>query len=137
MKQYCLFLDDIRMPKDASIYREKRRLRDASAVDDSEWVVVRTYDEFVKQIDNTRIPDVISFDHDLTYEHMEHYMLHAQDSGVFEYGNVKGKTGKHCAEYLVKKWKEGDRMNTPRCYCHSANSIGVKNIEQVLSAFYD
>lgn len=135
LKPYCLFLDDIRMPTDAYIYKDKVRLCDASSVDDNDWTIVRTYDEFVKQIENTRIPDIISFDHDLAEEHMMHYFNCTQDTGIVEYGNLKIKTGKHCAEYLVQKWKEGDRMKTPRCYVHSANRWGTRNIEAILNTF--
>ena len=61
-----LFLDDIRVPKDAiglvpsnmnQFYWENN------------WVVVKNYDEFRNYIEKNGLPDFISFDHDLADFH--------------------------------------------------------------------
>ncbi len=62
MKNNKLFLDDIRIPKDAitlipssfnKFYWE------------NDWDVVRNYDEFIQYLEVNGAPEFISFDHDL------------------------------------------------------------------------
>ncbi len=61
---YNLFLDDFRMPADVVLYMPK-----CAYYTDREWVIVRSYDEFVKTIEEMGIPQAVSFDHDLADEH--------------------------------------------------------------------
>jgi hypothetical protein len=139
---YNLFLDDLRCPKDAYIYPRKdengtflvsRNLLIVSGIPESDWVVVRTYDEFVKTIDERGIPVAVSFDHDLHTEHIEHYFKVTALTGVIEYGNLKHKTGKHCAEFLVDKLRSSVDVKTPMTYIHSANIYGAAEISAVLN----
>lgn len=60
---YNLFLDDVRIPKEAFGYMH---LPIYISVD---WIVVRNYNDFVKQIKENGIPHTISFDHDLAEIH--------------------------------------------------------------------
>ena len=64
MKTYNLFLDDVRNPKDCCQY-----MPDAKFYFNSEFVIVRNYDEFVNFIRKNGLPNIISFDHDLADEH--------------------------------------------------------------------
>lgn len=89
-----LFLDDIRSPPDDN------------------WVVVRSFQEFRNYILNNRMPDVISFDHDL---------------GVDEDGLLL-PTGMDCAKWLVA---EGFGIN--EFLVHSANPVGRANIYSLLN----
>lgn len=129
---YNLFLDDMRIPSKAFIYRNKVSLKDASGISDHDWAIARTHDDFVKMIDFVGIPNVVSFDHDLAFEHMRHYFDVTATCGVIEYGNLKTPTGKSSAEYLVKKCKELN-VTLPICYVHSANEVGVIEILKVLN----
>ena len=61
MKTYNLFLDDVRNPKDCCQY-----MPDAKFYFNSEFVIVRNYDEFVNFIRKNGLPNIISFDHDLS-----------------------------------------------------------------------
>jgi hypothetical protein len=130
------FLDDLRNPNDAYLHLNdtccKTSLVDHSGIHENDWVVVRTYDEFVKCITYLGLPDVVSFDHDLHDEHIEHYFMVTQDIGIVEYGNLKEKTGKHCAEYLVQEWKKQGKTKPIKTFVHSANKWGGKNIKEVL-----
>lgn len=56
---YNLFLDDMRFPEDAFYYTYN------PIYNTYEWEIVRTYDEFVKIIEEKGIPKKLSFDHDL------------------------------------------------------------------------
>lgn len=88
-----LFLDDIRSPPDDS------------------WTVVRSFQEFRNYILNNKMPDLISFDHDLG----------ADDDGPLP-------TGMDCAKWLVK---EGFLIND--FLVHSANPVGRANIMSLMN----
>jgi ASC-1-like (ASCH) protein len=141
MKNYNLFLDDVRKPEHAYIYPkrngagliiETQSLKHVSNVDNDNWIVVRNYDDFVKTIEEKGLPDVVSFDHDLHEEHIKHYYSVTEKTGIVEYGNLKIKTGKHCAEYFVQKYKELCPTYIPHVYVHSANQWGAQEIRKVL-----
>jgi ASC-1-like (ASCH) protein len=138
---YNLFLDDLRKPEHAYIYPkrngagliiETQSLKHVSNVDNDNWIVVRNYDDFVKTIEEKGLPDVVSFDHDLHEEHIKHYYSVTEKTGIIEYGNLKVKTGKHCAEYFVQKYKELCPTYIPHVYVHSANQWGAQEIRKVL-----
>jgi hypothetical protein len=126
-----LFLDDIRMPDAAFIYEERIKLIDKSGIQNCEWHIVRNYEDFCEFIDTFGIPEAVSFDHDLTMEFMRHYYDVTSKTGVIEYGNLKTKSGKHCAEYFVDKWRESGKPDV-KVYIHSANRWGQIEIKKVL-----
>jgi hypothetical protein len=126
-----LFLDDIRYPADAFIYDEQIKLINKTGILDCEWNIVRNYKDFCEFIDTFGVPKAVSFDHDLCMEHMRHYHDVTSKTGVIEYGNLKTKTGKHCAEYFVDKWREAGKPDV-EVYIHSANRWGQIEIRNVL-----
>ena len=143
---YNLFLDDLRDPKNAYITSTEdvcgtiiigKSLETISGVSNDDWVVVRNYEIFVDEIEKRGLPDAVSFDHDLHYEHIKHYYKVTEPTGVIEYSNLKYKTGKHCAEYFVQKCKEQQTENLPQVFIHSANRYGAVEIKKVLSQIYD
>lgn len=126
-----LFLDDIRMPRDAWIYSERIKLLEKSKTISCEWTIVRNYEDFCGFIDKFGIPSVVSFDHDLCEQHMEYYFDFVSKNGYIDYSNLSTKTGKHCAEYFVEKWKKDGKPDT-EVYVHSANRWGRVEIEKTL-----
>ena len=105
-------------------------LDDTRQAPDSSWDVVRSYREFVAYIEKHGVPDVISFDHDLHYEHCY------PPSGDFAeqtipYHLYKVKTGYHCAKWLIDK---GYKLKEWRV--HSTNAVGGSNIERILAEEY-
>ena len=122
MKKYNLFLDDIRIPYDVfkltilPIYQH-----------DADWVIVRSYDEFVDTLIERGIPDVISFDHDLSYDA---YLPINQINEIL-YENLEEKTGYDAAKWLVDYCVENDK-DIPMYYVHSANPVGAENIKNYL-----
>lgn len=76
---------------------------------------------------------MVSFDHDLHEEHMDHYFAVTATSGVIEYTNLKIKTGKHCAEYFVDKWNKSGYTHKPKTFVHSANKWGAIEIKKILN----
>jgi hypothetical protein len=138
---YNLFLDDLRKPEHAYIYPkrngsgliiETQSLKHVSGVQNDGWIIARSYDAFVDIIEGLGLPDVVSFDHDLHEEHIKHYYSVTESTGVIEYGNLKYKTGKHCAEYLVQQCKAQQPKTLPEIFIHSANKWGVEEIRKVL-----
>lgn len=124
-----LFLDDIRNPNDAYINGKSLLTITDTTVDD--WTIVRNYDDFCMMVRNV-MPEMISFDHDLHFEHMRHYADVTVQNGVIEYGNLKHKTGKSCAEFLVSEWRRQGMVHAPKFYIHSANQWGSIEIAKVL-----
>jgi hypothetical protein len=133
---FKLFLDDIRKPKDAFLNTHNCYLLDASKTPNSCWNIVRNYEDFCEWIEKFGVPSVVSFDHDLHFEHIKHYHDVTSKTGVIEYEKLKYKTGKHCAEYFVEKWKEA-RHPKVQCYIHTANSWGQTEIAKILKPIYN
>lgn len=138
---YNLFLDDMRKPEHAYIHPKRdgnsivitsHSLKNMSGVPNDSWVIVRTYEDFVRTIEERGIPNSVSFDHDLDEEHIRHYYKVTENTGVIEYANLTVKTGKHCAEYFVQKYKELCPPYIPHVYVHSANQWGVQEIKNTL-----
>jgi hypothetical protein len=132
----CLFLDDVRMPKEAILWDSKQHLLDVCRIPQGSWTIVRSYEEFVDYIDNIGIPDVVSFDNDLwdvsrelavspTNEEL------AKQFQMIGWQDFKIKTGAHCAEYLVKACKARN-VAIPKYYIHTANSAARPIIKEIL-----
>lgn len=146
MKNYFLFLDDVRTPEHAYIYpritpeqtvTHARSLVDISNIPIEDWIVVRNYKDFTDIIRLLGLPEVVSFDHDLTESHMQHYFEVTSISGVIEYEKLKEKTGKHCAEFLVDMWNKSGRLKPIKTFIHSANIYGVVEIEKILKQLHN
>ena len=105
-----IYLDDIRTPKD------------------NDWVVVRSYDEFVDKINEIGLENIetISLDHDLGITAMREWHTNVYNNYTLDYNNIEEKTGYDAAKWLVEQWMDGK----PVCqvYTHSANAIGSANI---------
>lgn len=115
---YYLFLDDIRFPKNVNFGKLQTK----------NWIVVRSYNEFVKCISKYGLPIYCSFDHDLAFEH------YTDPSEGIYYNHYKEKTGYDCALWLVKYCDEkGDLL--PEYQVHSMNPVGKQNITQLLEAY--
>jgi len=140
---YNLFLDDIRMPKDAWIYPRRdnknviisgKSLEAMSGVPNDNWQIVRSYEQFVSIIEKRGIPDVVSFDHDLSEEYMDYYFSETCQTGIIEYENLKSNSGYHCAQFLCKICLNKN-IKFPKYYIHSANQWGSKNIKNYIQNF--
>jgi hypothetical protein len=111
MKQMIkVYLDDVRTPVD------------------KDWVVVRSYDEFVDKVNEIGLDkiEVISLDHDLGDTAMAEWHRNVYHNYTLDYNNIKEKTGYDCAKWLVDQWMEGKTVVD--VYTHSANAIGSANI---------
>jgi hypothetical protein len=108
---YKIYLDDKRTPID------------------SDWIVVRDYDQFVSKIEELGLENIesMSLDHDLGDTAVEEYFNNVTKNYILNYDNIKEKTGYECAKWLVNKSME-EGINLPPINVHSANPIGSANI---------
>lgn len=126
---YKLFLDDIRNPNSF--------LKDINT-----WVVVRNYNDFVKIIKERGLPEFISFDHDLSYEHypiFDAFEALAEGRKIRDLKNIpydtyEEKTGYHCAKWLIDHCIE-KKEKLPDYQVHSMNTVGAENIRKLLEGF--
>ena len=100
-----LFLDDIRTPH--CICDEYWEFKP------EDFIIVRTYKQFVKYIKENGVPDFISFDHDLG----------------------DGKNGFDCAKWLVNYCIDNNLDFCFDYYVHSANPVGSNNIHNAFEMF--
>ena len=106
-----LYLDDVRTPTD------------------TEWVVVRNYNEFVTQINSNGLEnfELISLDHDLGDTAMIEYYTNVKHNYNLDYTNIEEKTGMDCCRFLVTESIQKN-IPLPLIYVHSANPIGSANM---------
>ena len=126
-----LFLDDIRIPRDAFNYTCFIPFLKM------EWDIVRNYTEFVDYIKTTGLLKFISFDHDLADTHYtpEHLWTDYYASKEWQDNQVHTeKTGYHCALWLVDFCVENN-LSIPQFYCHSQNPVGKDKIIGLLENF--
>jgi len=119
---YNLFLDDIRDPK-TSMFLNNKNIYPAL-----DWVIVRSYDEFVSYINNNGMPKLISFDHDLADEH------YGMNDNTIEYQYYTEKTGYECAKWLINYCMDNN-LYPPDYYVHSMNTVGALNIRYLIENY--
>ena len=121
MTKYNLFLDDFRMPKDAYNYLLQPIYISVN------WEIVRSYDEFVKIIIEKGMPDIISFDHDLSDQHY---------SQQLSYDQYTEKTGYHCAKWLINYCIDNNKKLPTEILIHSMNPVGSLNIKSLFESYW-
>lgn len=108
---YKLFLDDYRDPPKG------------------DWVIVRSYEQFCAVIEKQGLPEVISFDHDLSDEHY----FSSLGFGI-EYDKYLEKTGYDCAKWLIQ-YCFSRALKLPSWRVHSMNPVGADNILNLLADY--
>lgn len=122
MTNYSLFLDDIRNPTNVTWVK----------LPDVFWVVVRNYDEFVNYIQKYGLPEFITFDHDLSFEH---YPISEQNPGNhIPYDQYTEKTGYDCAKWLISYCLDRG-LDFPNYTVHSMNPVGKSNIISLIESY--
>lgn len=130
---YKLFLDDFRKPIQCVNYMY-RRIGNKNPVYLQEWVVVKNYDEFVDYITIHGMPELISFDHDLSDAHYSGEISNATDWEDYYLLSDREMTGYDCAKWLVD-YCETNNKPLPEFYVHSMNSVGTQNIQRYLDNY--
>ena len=124
---YKLFLDDERNPFHVAWVKGHFP---------GPWVVVRNYDQFVKEVTERGLPAHVSFDHDLADEHYRKSMYDPDKhySNYYTDGTFKEKTGFDCAKWLVEYCIQ-QNSEFPPYQVHSMNPIGKENIISLIESF--
>ena len=106
MEKKKIYLDDVRTP-----------------VDKDNWVVVRSYAEFVQKINEIGLENIelISLDHDLGDSAMKEWLHGVVRNYEINYDNITEKTGMDCTKWLVNQWMDGKPLVD--VVVHSANAI--------------
>jgi len=117
---YNLFLDDIRDP---NVFLKSIKT----------WVIARDYQEFINIIKERGLPEFVSFDHDLAFEHYP-FNDDSPCDEIIPYNDYKEKTGYHCAQFLINYCIENDK-DFPNYKCHSMNVIGKQNIISLIESY--
>lgn len=127
---YKLFLDDVRQPHTTSnVWRDGEWVEFRSV---AHWEIVRTYNDFVKIITEKGLPKIVSFDHDLSWEHYPFF--HDDPSAEIDYSKYKEKTGYDCAKWLIE-YCEDKKLELPEWQVHSFNTVGRENIIKLLEGY--
>ena len=116
-----LFLDDVRSAEMVFM-----NTIDPIYENNNEWEIVRSFNEFVSYIEENGLPEFISFDHDLDFEH---YKLENQQD--IDYEKIEIKTGFHAAQWLINYCAD-NKLKLPNFKVHSMNLAGKRNIERIL-----
>jgi hypothetical protein len=125
---YNLFLDDERKPMDV-VWINLPLVN---------WIIVRNYNEFIRIIIESGLPERVSFDHDLAMEHYPGGMgIYEGDPRIktikLDYDSYKEKTGYHCALFLVNYCIDHN-LPLPTYYIHTLNPVGRMNIISVMES---
>ena len=128
-----IYLDDVRTPLS------------------NDWIVVRSYDEFVNKVTEIGLGEIetISFDHDLGDTAMNEYFTNVSPNYKLDYNNIAEKTGYDCTKWIVdyfyemnpdrvemSRSKKGNtKIKFPLVVVHSANPIGSANIMGYINNF--
>ena len=126
---YNLFLDDLRVVKDAVIHKLNRKLIEESKIPAVDWWIVRSYDDFVKTVKEKGVPNVVSFDNDLSQEQTRYFVRNHEKNGFNV--DVYNDNGISCARFLIQYCKEQNKP-LPTYYVHSANYHAVDFIENLM-----
>ena len=114
--------------------RQQRRFQSVLWLDDCrqptllgvDWV--KSYDEFVAFLKTHEMPELLCFDHDLSFEHQA---IHEDRPGpLIPYDTYKELTGYHAAQYVVE-----NKLPVRYWSVHSMNAQGRRNIEAVMRAY--
>jgi hypothetical protein len=119
---YNLFLDDFRDPEDCFEY-----MRHIPYIME-DWITVRSYDEFVKIIQEKGIPNIISFDHDLSD-------IHYKKQTIIDYSQYTEKTGYHCANWLINYCIDNKKELPATILIHTQNHAGSLNIQSLFKSY--
>jgi len=123
MANYNLFLDDYRHPKDV-------KWLELPLV---EWTIVRTHHEFVATIKEKGVPNLVTYDCDLTPEHYDCFREHPEEY-LTRYSDFSEPCGIRSVEYLLTVCSILRRKH-PEFYLHTLNSIARPYMYKMIEVY--
>ncbi len=127
-----LFLDDIRVPSDCAKYMHTKGVD--CRIYHKEWVIVRSYNEFIEHIKANGLPEYISYDHDLGKGVETESRAKGMSKKESRQLKQQEKTGMDCAKWLVEYCLDNNKPMPPFAV-HSSNPAGAANIQSLLDCF--
>lgn len=94
-----------------------------------EWEIVRSHGQFIKWITENGLPDLISFDHDLTDDNKLKEELNIEE--WFDINNNREYNGLDSTKWLIDYCVDNN-LKLPKIVIHSANPDGHENIKKLL-----
>ena len=130
---YKLFLDDFRTPTDCLSYMHNE-MGSENTVYLEKWNVCKDYEEFVDAIKSKGLPEMVSFDHDLSREHYNMHEIIDFSWNAYYVTKNRTMTGYDCAKFLID-YCQLHQVALPKYLVHSMNPIGTRNILELLMSF--
>lgn len=115
-----LFLDDERYPHNVKWHISELNVG-MTEIPLAAWDVVRNYNQFVQYIKTNKVPNWVSFDHDLS--DIESWVDEPKKH-LLNYDTFVEKTGYHCARYLIEYCIDNNCKLPDRVFFHTMNPIG-------------
>jgi hypothetical protein len=112
---YNLFLDDKRTPQKHLTYLLGIN-GFGNLYTELEWVIVKSFDEFLVTITERGLPDRISFDHDLGNSN-----------------DIVLPDGNDCCKWLIEYCLNNNLPFNTECKYHSANPEGITNMQNKMN----
>jgi len=133
--EYCIMLDDMRVPKDVDTYIKLK-----PKFSSYPWIVVRNYADFVSYIEEHGLPDLVALDHDLSAEHYTppEFWNDYEASKKWQEENEKNHTeptGAGAAKWLVEYCKKHEWADLPDYVIISLNPVGASNMKHILEDY--
>lgn len=125
--EQLLFLDDWRVPIDCANYMWQRKVD--CTIYHKEWIIVRSYGQFVNWIKNNGLPSLMSLDHDLcdVFELKEELPVEEW----FDLDMNLEYNGVDCVKFIISYCKEHN-LDMPTAIVHSVNPDGREEMELLL-----
>lgn len=128
---YNLFLDDERVPYSPNgSHIDVYYYTHDDIYINHDWVIVRSYDQFIDYITKNGLPKIVSFDHDLSDEHYQYLINHSD----VNYNKYTEKTGMECLKWLCEYCLDNNKK-LPKCLIHTQNIIGSINMKKYIENF--
>ena len=121
---YYLFLDDSRQPSKVTWMDLPQNV---------EWVVAKSYQEFVVAILTRGIPKFVTYDCDLCDEHYKAF-FEMRHRYVIHYNEFKTKCGIDCAEWMLKQCQRL-KIPHPEFLAHTMNTYARGFIENKIKKY--
>jgi hypothetical protein len=127
---FNLFLDDVRQPRNVTW---------TDLPENANWIVVRSYDEFVRTISHEArkgyIPSFVSFDHDLDDEHYQAYQTLPHLGYDRAYGKCLVPTGLKALEWFIEQILRPSLAPFPPYALHTMNETGLIVMRQSINNY--
>jgi hypothetical protein len=126
---YNLFLDDFRDTRMAFISTRDKRYVNMN------WIIVENYNQFISYIIKNGVPTLVSFDHDIGFEHYDLKGCTKFSSwGEYYVSTDREMTGYDCAVWLCEYCLKNNKK-FPEYIIHSSNMVGSANIDGYIKNF--